>query len=356
MKFLATFCCLYGLCQQVVAGEVYIPDSPDFVVVSWEASPATYISSDHISELFRMAKYPGNSANFALAQDLLRQYELSSTDMPKHEATFNETEFLYQKAVVAQYFHNFEESNTLLDSVIKRQPDHTNAILLKSNMLLLLGKHEQALQMCTHLIGLAQQAIVIACANYAKAQQGIVKENLDSLRGFIKTQKITDLEVSIWLAEIQASLAKEAGDFTLAESILSEYENNRAPLSYWVLWSDIQLALNAPENVLATLGKITKTIKNKDDALLLRLAIAEKKMQLSHKIWQPQASARNTLREQRQDTEHAYDIALYYLYIKDDAIAAHKWAKINWQQAKLIEDANLLSLTEVAIKPLRESF
>lgn len=332
--------------QSAIAAQTYIPNSSKVVVAKWEVTEPVYISPEHIAELIREAKYPGNSANFAIAKNLLQQQKTDRTNVNTEQSLIENTEYIYQKAVVAQYFHQFEDSNKLLNIVIQQRPEHTNAILLKSNMHLLLGEFEQALQACTRLLGLAEQAIVAACGNYAKAQKGNVKQNLDSLMGFLRSQETTSSDVSIWLAEIQASLAKDIGAFDLASTILKPFLHGKVPVSFWVLWADIQIALNAPENVLTALGTVVRQNKNKDDALLLRLAVAEKQMQLSHKVWLPQATARIDLRERRQDTEHAFDIALYYLYIKEDAETAHKWAKVNWQQAKLREDAELLRLTE----------
>lgn len=59
-------------------------------------------------------------------------------------------------------------------------------------------------------------------------------------------------------------------------------------------------------------------------------------------------SKRVELRELRQDTFHASDLALYYLSIDKQTEKALYWANINWHQAKLDADKQLLSQAKEA--------
>jgi len=75
---------------------------------------------------------------------------------------------------------------------------------------------------------------------------------------------------------------------------------------------------------------------------LLRLAIAEKKLNKTGKKWQNLMAQRVTLREVRKDTFHASDLAKYYLDVQPNRDKALYWAHINWQQAKMSADEQLL--------------
>ncbi len=97
-----------------------------------------------------------------------------------------------------------------------------------------------------------------------------------------------------------------------------------------------------------------------DDALLLRLALAEQSLNLpldsvlnsnhnaESNAWQQRLTQRIEIRLQRNDTAHAADIARYYLDISPDASKALHWAKINWQQAKLGPDKQILERAKAA--------
>ena len=49
------------------------------------------------------------------------------------------------------------------------------------------------------------------------------------------------------------------------------------------------------------------------------------------------------IREQRGDTTHAAEVALYYMHLAAEPRQALHWANINWQQAKSFNDEQLLS-------------
>jgi hypothetical protein len=149
--------------------------------------------------------------------------------------------------------------------------------------------------------------------------------------------------VAIYVAEIQASIATFLEQYALADKILAPFINDNVPVSFWVLWADTKLAIGQAQTVLATLGPLVKHSSNQDDALLLRLAIAEKALDVYAPVWLALVQKRVELREARNDKEHAFDIALYYLNFTTNKELALKWAQINWQQAKLKEDAVLLA-------------
>lgn len=121
-----------------------------------------------------------------------------------------------------------------------------------------------------------------------------------------------------------------------------------------MLWADIHLDQQQGEVVLETLGPIVEASDSFDDALLLRLTLAEQlsnTSNTSNKVWQQRLSQRIEIRLQRNDTAHAADIAQYYLDIDPEPIKALHWANINWQQAKLTADKLLLKRALAVQKP-----
>ena len=322
-----------------MASEPYVPKSSAVVVAKWPTQASNLSISVQIKKLLSDAPYPGNSANYPIAASLLRH--ASVQDVPA-------TDRLYYDAVIKQHYHLFEESKELLSSLLKLEAKNANAILLLANMHSVLGEHELAEKTCLRLITIAQQSVVATCAINAKAQNGDLSSSLQQLSAILNLRSSDDSSVAIWSSETYASLAKENGEPLRAEKILSPYLEQKVPVSFWVLWADIQLELGKPVKVIQRLGDVVNNSSNQDDALILRLAIAEQSSALSNNVWLKKAHARTALRESRNDKEHAYDIALYYYFIERDYQKANAWALINWQQAKLLDDKRLLEMTELA--------
>ncbi|MEI8618842.1 hypothetical protein P4S63_22015 [Pseudoalteromonas sp. B193] len=65
-------------------------------------------------------------------------------------------------------------------------------------------------------------------------------------------------------------------NYKQALSHLQSVDLVQAPVSLIVLWADIQIALNQPQQVLNTLSVLLPDKGNLEDAILLRLSIAEK--------------------------------------------------------------------------------
>jgi hypothetical protein len=322
-----------------LASESYVPKSSAVVVAKWPTQASNLSVSEQIKNLLSEAPYPGNSANYPIAASLLRQASVQDVSA---------TDRLYYDAVIKQHYHRFEESKELLFSLLKLQPKNANAILLLANMHSVLGEHEFAEKACLRLITIAQQSVVATCAINAKAQNGDLRSSLQQLSVILRKGSSDDSSVAIWSSETYASLAKENGELLRAEAILSPYLDQKVPVSFWVLWADIQLELSNPDKVIQGLGRVVNKSSNQDDALILRLAIAEQSSALVDNVWLKKARSRTELRESRNDKEHAFDIALYYYFIERDYQKANAWAQINWQQAKLLDDKRLLEMTELA--------
>ena len=314
----------------------FVPKSNDYIVAKWHTIPFNSNVLEQIKALLEQAKYMGNSNNYAKASVLLKQLKAGE---------ISRVQRLYYEAVIKQYYHHFTESLILLDQVLQIDAKHVNARFMSANLYAVLGDFNVAKKRCASLVGLVEPLLVAACTLNIDAQQGSTSSTpkaLKTLSDFSNKHPSNMLSVSIYVAEIKASMATYLNQYELAQSTLSPFIEQQAPLSFWVLWSDIQLALAQPNKVLATVGPMVTQTTNQDDALLLRLAIAEKAANGDDSAWFELIQKRVELREVRQDEEHAFDIALYYLHLESKPEKALHWAKINWQQAKLKEDARLL--------------
>jgi hypothetical protein len=323
------------------ASEPFIPNSSGFVVASWSVNTSGVNINEKIKSLLNKAAYPGNSANYSIAASLLKRSSIEEV---------SQMDRIYYDAVIKQHYHRFQESKELLLGLLNTQDDNANALLLLSNMYSVLGEHKLAEKTCIRLISQALQSVVATCALNAKAQGGDLQSSLEQLSVFLNNQGRIDESLEVWSAEILASLASANGEHQRAQKILQPYIDKKVPVSFWVLWSDIQLELDHPEQVIYRLESIVKNLQNQDDALILRLALAEQRLVPLKDVWLKKVRARIDLRESRNDIEHAFDIALYYYFFERQYKQAHTWALINWDQAKLLDDKSLLKMTHDSLK------
>ena len=88
-----------------------------------------------------------------------------------------------------------------------------------------------------------------------------------------------------------------------------------------------------------------------DDLLLLQLAIAEKQLpnKENGKEWKAQLAARVLLREQRQDSQHANELARYYLDVNPQPQKALYWAKLHFENSREYNDKKLLARAKTAV-------
>jgi tetratricopeptide (TPR) repeat protein len=332
---------LFIYSRNSLASEPFVPNSSAFVVASWSVKTSGFNVNEQIKSLLTNAVYPGNSANYSIAASLLKQSSIEEV---------SQMDRIYYDAVIKQHYHRFQESKGLLLDLLKTQDDNANALLLLSNMYSVLGQHQLAEKTCIRLISLAPQSVVATCALNAKAQGGDLTSSLEQLSTFLNNQSRIDESLEVWSAETLASLASANGEPQRAQAILKPYIDEEVPVSFWVLWSDIQLELDNPKQVIYRLESVVKKLQNQDDALILRLALAEQRVVPLKDVWSKKVRARIDLRESRNDIEHAFDIALYYYFFERDYQQAHSWALINWDQAKLLDDKSLLKMTQDSLQ------
>ena len=115
-------------------------------------------------------------------------------------------------------------------------------------------------------------------------------------------------------------------------------------ISIIVDWADAKLKLKKYHEVSNKLSAIVERAPSSEDAILIKLALAEKYLSNNEtNIWKQRVKKRIELREKRGDLYHdASDLAIYYLDIEPNSQKALKWAEINWQQAREYKDETLL--------------
>lgn len=326
------------------ATEKYTPDSDTHVIARWPADKASQTRGASIpareasaqqdltlaKNYLERAAQPGQSRLYGKAQLLLQPHIKKNTAPP---------EMWFAWAQLLQHQHKFSEALNALTYVLEKDPTHVSAQLMLARVYLVQDKPELAHKACLSLLGNSDLLTLSTCSLEVASHQGKLINSYTQLSALVTQQGLPDDQRAPWIIQVLADMAmrlkrpKEALAWLLPEP-------QEASVSYWAQWADIQLALQQPAAVLDTLAQRVIVAADYDDALLLRLALAESAV--GGDLWQSRFRERVALREQRRDSEHANEIARYYLDIHPEAKAALYWARVNWDSAKEASDKQLL--------------
>lgn len=326
-----------SLSSLTVNAQAYIPENDDFVLDSWQVNPnesqQNFATLADIETLLTQAQYPGKSAyNVGRANALLKphlQQDVSANAW-------------YLSARILQHQHQFKAALQDLDKAIAQNNSLISAWLLKANIHLALAQYSQARSACVSLLGQADMLTVASCSLEVESYQNKLTASYQQLADLVARYGLPDDESQAWVVQILADMAHRLGNNNTAIDWLAQYSKPLKPTSLLVLWSDIQLENNQADEVYQQLTNVLKQAEFKDDALLLRLAIAEKQMNTGS-YWAEQTLARVQLRIQRNDRFHAGEIARFYIDIAPNPDKALHWAEENWRMTKLAADKKLLN-------------
>lgn len=324
--------------------EAYVPTEPEQIIAQWNTTPSEALRALQMqqrlqpknpervlqlaNEYLVQAVQPGQSRLYGVAEALLK---------PLIENDTNDFAVLLAWAQVQQHQHRFTLAHEILQKILPQQPDNNTANLLNARLHLIQGNAAAAQAACMRLLGHTDLLTLSACTLEARGTLGAeeLSESYAQLQQLVITQGLPADERQVWILQILADMAVRLDQPQAALNFLNQIKSKNS-LSVWVQWADVNLALHNNQVVIDELTPLVST-SSQDDSLLVRLAIAEKKI-ASTTHWQTQVRERVALREQRDDQAHAADLAIYYLDIAPDAQKALHWAERNWQQAREASD------------------
>jgi hypothetical protein len=249
---------------------------------------------------------------------------------------------------VQQHQHNFVVAQTALEKVFAADPSNETANLLAARIFIIQEKPLAARNACLKLLGHADLITITACSLEANSylHPNDLNNSYQQLADSIQRQGLPNDERATWIIQLLADFAMRNNDPATAATWLQQRLPN-ASVNYLTQWADVQLALNNSQAVITKLAPIVNAAPEMDDALLVRLALSEKHIGKGHgekeKHWQTLLAERVTLREQRQDSLHDSELALYYLDISPNAQKALHWAEINFSNTREYSDKKLLT-------------
>lgn len=347
MRLICIVCCLQVTIAQT---EPYIPSAPTDIIAEWDYPVSTQLRSAQTqqqlqpqnanaiaqlaNEYLKQAAQLGYSRLYGSAQAILKTLIDNNSDSVAIWLAW---------AQVKQHQHQFTEAQQALHKVFAKDPKNIAAHLLAARIHLVQDNPQAARNACLKLFGHTDLLTMGACSLEASSQLGEKElgESYVALQQLVTTEGLPSDERQIWVLQILADMATRLNKPQDAIPFL-EKVSQKNTVSYWVQWADAQLAVDNANGVLERLSALITASPDQDDALLVRLVLAEQQLS-STSHWQSVLAERIALREQRGDIQHASDLAIYYLDIDPNPQKALYWAQINIQQAREASDKRLLA-------------
>ena len=359
MVCLILFTLYFALYAFVSSAAPYTPGA-DEVVSEWPSKAVAEQAIggvQNVSWHLEQSRYAGmGNYHFSQARILFDKLQKSAV---------NPAEYHYLAARLLQHQHKFIAALEHLDITLAAEATHVSAWLLKANILLIQNEMNSAMNACKKLVGNTSLLVATACSlEVSSYQPEKLQESYTLLSlllnrsGFERSQasSASQQEQYLWLVQLAADMALRLERFDEADRWLSVINLQEMPLSYIVLWADVQLKRGEYDLVLGTLATIVEQKPFKNDALLVRLAMAQSASTESRaessasQNWQALAKQRIEIRIKRNDGFHAADIARFFLYVEPDPQTALYWAEQNYAQAKLFDDRALLEAAKLAMQ------
>ncbi len=249
------------------------------------------------------------------------------------------------RALLRQYRHEFAPALADLDSVLKLEPQNTEAMLWQFALHLVQADYERAKASCANAAPHATRLSATACMAVIDSINGKSRDAYASLSAAMARHPTQDIEYRQWAMTRQGEMALRLGDRKLAEkhfkeAIATGYTDGFVLAAY----ADLLLEDKRHAEVIALLKRWVAS-----DILLLRLAIAEDAAGMPEA-----ANHRKALAERfaaaalRGDKLHQQEEARFELELQHDAARALVHAADNWKRQREPRDALVLMQAALA--------
>lgn len=252
------------------------------------------------------------------------------------------TAVLVMRATILQSNHEFERALADLDRAIAREPKNGRALLVRTTVLTVQGKYAEARVDCPRLFGLAPEFYVFACTAAIDSLSGKAGAAQAMLERALASAPAADSGARAWGESLLGEIAQRHGDPVAAQHFQAALAADPRDLYTLGAYSDWLLESGRAAEVIPLVQNEARV-----DALLLRLALAQKVLQ------QPEANANvATLRARfdasraRGDVVHRREESRFQLQLNGDPQAALRLARENWNVQR--EPADLRVLAEAA--------
>lgn len=248
-------------------------------------------------------------------------------------------EVLFLRGVLKQYRHDFPGALQDLRRALLREPEHVGARAWRAAIMMVQADYTGAARECAALAGLASELQAVSCSAYVEAATGAARPAYERLAATLRRSAHADEAARLWALTRLAEMAERLGDAAAAgrhfrEALALGLKDNFLLAAY----ADFLLEKDRPQEVIALLRDWQRS-----DTLLLRLALAERKLRLPSAEQRVRALAdRFAAAALRGERLHLQEEARFLLELKGDAKAALAAARENYRTQREPRDAEIL--------------
>jgi predicted Zn-dependent protease len=251
---------------------------------------------------------------------------------------------LLLRATLKQSQHDFDGALGDLDRLIAREPAGGQALLTRATVLTVRGRYAEAQRDCRRLARLTAALVAASCS---AGPAGLSGDGEDAYRALVQALARGGGPAGLraWALTLAAEIAARRGAVGAADAHFREaFELDPRDAYLRAAYADFLLDNDRPRDALPLLRDQTR-----NDALLLRLALAEQRLpdaRPSFEAHRADLAARFDAARSRGDTLHQREEARFRLAIEGNARAALALARDNWKVQR--EPADLRILAEAA--------
>lgn len=249
------------------------------------------------------------------------------------------------RAIIRQNAHNFSGAMDDLEKILKIQPGHVQANLIKATIATVQGKYEIAKQHCQRLMRRSSMMLALICQSTATSLSGNAKTSYRLLHQVMSTNLPMPKKEKSWGWTSLAEIAWRMGNYKAADrhfqtALQSGFKDIYCLKGY----ADFLLQQKRPLDVIHLLSSETQI-----DSLLLRLTIAEKNTDSEH-FSRHNALLNQRFKENRKrgSTLHQGDEAKFMLQLMNQPNIALQLARQNWQLQREPVDTYILLQSALA--------
>jgi Tfp pilus assembly protein PilF len=260
------------------------------------------------------------------------------------------TQVLFARGVVRQYRHDFAGALEDFEAVVRREPEHVGAHAWRAAIFMVQADYASAERECEALQGNAGELLSSGCSTYVEATTGHTQQAFDELSGALQAHPEASAEARLWVLTRLAEMQWRLGDAGSADRLFRQalalgVDDNFLLAAY----ADFLLERGRP-------GEVVEMLKawRRSDTLLLRLALAEKKLGLRDAAADIQSLGdRFAAAALRGERLHMAEEARYLLDLKGDAHTALAVAAENWKTQREPRDAQIVLESALAARDAR---
>jgi tetratricopeptide (TPR) repeat protein len=268
------------------------------------------------------------------------------------------TSILLLKATILQSRHLFQDARTILEEVLKADPDNGQAWLTLASVEQVQGNLDKARHACAHLMGSIDTLITAGCIGGLNAVNGHASDGYKVIQLLLAQEPNESPEIRSWAQGLLADAARYGGDDKSAD-MHYQAALQLTPGDNFLLadYGDFLLDLNKPRAVIDLLENYRQS-----DTSFLRLVLAEAMLKLPQTDTDIQEMAtRFRDLELRGDSQlYAREQARFVLDLRHDPANALLLAQKDWtiqrapEDARIYLEAALASGTPAAAAPVLE--